>query len=190
MELLNNNKEQANGGNSMNNDFGVGDILTGRGLGLGGFGYGGCNAGYGSPYANLATIQHGIANVSQNVEDQADCTRQIVAAQVNSVDKSLTNLERNNSFQRICDDIQRLNNQRGQDMLYLQTQMSNMAAENAKCCCDTKLLIKDTTIENLRSEQQVSQTSSIISAIQCGNQALMTGLQQVIAACAPKCCPT
>lgn len=128
----------------------------GYGYGMGGEGaYGGCFG----PYANASTIQHGIADAKQAGEDQADCTRAVVGAQIISTDKSLENLERNNSFNRICDRLGANEAERGRDNLQLFRELADARAEAAKCCCETQ---KELLKMQLESQKCCCETQKLI----------------------------
>lgn len=169
MELLNNNSKE-NGGNGMNgvNDFGVSDILTGRGLGLGGFGYGygnmgvGCNAGYGSPYANLATIQHGINHAEISSHNDATCNREVYTQGLNNALGRLdqlqadnkfenTNTNMSNGFNRICDKLVADNTSNlirsAENNLNMFREMASIRAEAKDCCCETQKAIAEAAKE-------------------------------------------
>ncbi len=66
-------------------------LRAGNGYNRGGEGGGGmyCNS-----FANQSSIQHGIANMSQKVEDQADCTRMLNKLGLDSVSASFENQTR------------------------------------------------------------------------------------------------
>lgn len=138
-------------------DAGVLALLadTARAGNRGGFGgWGGEGGGGGflaaSAIANGTAENAKIDGVSQKVEDQADCTRGVLASDIAGVNQSFENLTRANEFNRVCDrlaqnDIRNTDNQfraelRTNDrLLALQAEMNANAREAAKCCCDTKL---------------------------------------------------
>jgi len=185
MELSSNqsnqNYEKENG--KMENNFGVNDIITGRGLGVGGFGYGvGSYPGYGqfaSPSANAVRL-----------EKNADIT--------NEQNKcNLLMLDQAEESRRFCDlnsnifQSELRTNDRLRD---IEREISANARAAAECCCETKLLIKDTTIDNLRSEAATANKDSILQAMNTQTNSLscaINSLGQVVQnICAPRCCPT
>ena len=204
MEL---NSKENNGGNSM--DYGqtnLNDIIGLRGVGVGlGYGYGaGSYPGYGqfaSPSSNAVRLDRN----AQYIENQADCTREVLSADIAGVRQSFENLARDNQFAAItkavsdghCQINNNINNSefRNIDRISnIEREMAANARAAAECCCDTKLLIKDTTIDNLRAEAATANKDSILSAMNSQTNALscaINSLGQIVQnICAPRCCPT
>lgn len=163
---------------TMANDFGTQDIITGRGLGVGGFGYG---DGYG-PFASPATNAIRLNRNNQRVEDQGDHTREVMGLNLDRISDQNAEtrelLRANGLSDRLRDiDMRIADNARNMD----------------NCCCETKLLIKDTTIDNLRSEAATNNKNEVLNAMNSQTTALtcaINSLGQVVQSiCAPACCP-
>jgi len=194
VEINNNN---SNGGNGMDgtNTFGISDILLGRGLGLGYGGLGGVfgggypmgmgigvNAGYGAPYANLATIQHGINHSEVSAHNDAVCNREVYSQGLNNALGRLDQLQVDNKFEntntnmaagftRICDRLNTDNTNniimQGNNMLQLTRELAAVRAEAAaqscsiekemlKCCCETQKMIVS---ENAATRELINQNT-------------------------------
>jgi len=164
MELNN-----TNGGVNNMNDFGVSDILTGRVLGLGGFGYGygnnigmNCSAGYGSPYANLASIQHSVGHAENTAHNDSTCNREVYSQGLENALGRLdqlqadnkfenTNTNMSNGFNRLCDKTEFNNTnsiiRQAEMNLNLFREMAAIRAEGKDCCCETQKAIADAAKE-------------------------------------------
>lgn len=124
-----------------NNGFGTNDILTGRGLGLYGFGGGyGMDLGYGNSVLAAGAHADGTALASkiecnqmsnvaslERISSQNEETRRILQGE------ALTNLISGNALQDAI-----LN---GQENVALADRLSKISAESAACCCETQKLI-------------------------------------------------
>lgn len=110
----------------------------GYGIGMGG-GEGGGYGYSGGLFANHSSIQHGIANTTQAVENQADCTREVLKASMDSNGRAFDAATIQTSFTRICDRIAGMEAQTARDMLQLTRDGNDARAEAAKCCCDVKV---------------------------------------------------
>ena len=125
------------GENTMENDFGTQDIITGRGLNVGGFGYG-QGAGYGqfaSPSANAIRV-----NRNEGViRDTSKCTQDTLSANLDRI--SAQNFEgRFNSAITSLRDSQFQGELRTSDKLCAITAQINADARAAaECCCAVKL---------------------------------------------------
>jgi hypothetical protein len=137
----------------MENGFGTADILTGRGLGLGGFGgynYGGQFADFGSNAVRLnrnegvtrdaakCTQDTLVANLAR-VSDQAEEGRR--TAQNTAILTAITNSEFRTSdrLNGITDGMFQAELRNGDRLRDIERQAAAQAAINAQCCCDLKL---------------------------------------------------
>lgn len=113
---------------------------NGGGCGTGGqwFGSGCCVPG--APYADMATIQHGLC-----------CNRDLYQVGNRAVLDNQETIQRSNGTDRICDKLGEQNNVMGQNMLQLSGVMADGRAESAagfssvllelcKCCKDGQIL--------------------------------------------------
>lgn len=220
MELLNNNQEKVNGGSNMdsNNTFGISDILLGRGLGLGYGGMGGVfgggypmgmgigvNAGYGSPYANLATVQHGIQHAETSAHNDATCNREVYSQGLNNALGRLdqlqndnkfesTNTNMTNGFNRICDKITADNTSNlirsAENNLNLFREIAAIRAESAqqtcniekemlKCCCEQQKV----TMQEAATTRELINQNTIRAAVDANNvSATVNGIGQLMSA--------
>ena len=163
----------------MDNGFGTNDILTGRGLGLYGFG----GYGNGNDYLSAAAHADGTALAAkvdcgqdaamaalERTSGQNEETRRILQGE------ALTNLISSNALENAI-----LN---GQQNVALADRFAKLAADQAACCCETqKLIITDgaatrdlinaralqDTQRDLDRALQDNQTQQIIAAIAAGN---------------------
>lgn len=184
------NKVNEKGENVMAEDFGTQDIITGRGLGIGGFGYG---QGYG-PFASPGMNAVRLDRNSQMTENQADCTREVLSTDIAGVRQSFENLTRDNQFSAITKSVNDSEFRNIDRFSNIERELNANARAAAECCCDTKLLIKDTTIDNLRAEAATNNKNEILNAMAGQTNALscaINSLNQVVQnICAPKCCPS
>ncbi|MEE9573501.1 MAG: hypothetical protein V3W20_10665 [Candidatus Neomarinimicrobiota bacterium] len=104
----------------------------------GGYGEGGGYSGYGQ-YANHSSIQHGLANVSQNVEDQNDCTRLVLGAGMQGISGAFENAERSRQFNELKDGQFRLELRNSDKVDALAAVVNQNAKDAAACCCELKL---------------------------------------------------
>lgn len=155
------------GENTMEGRTNIDDFLTVRGFGGGyggymGGGYG-PSAGIGASYAGLGSIQHGI-----------ECNRDIYQSGNQTVLTGIENLERANSFNRLCDKLSDQNTVIGQNMLQLTRDQNDARAEAAKCCCDIKVQaandkaelkadIKELEVSRLKDELSKARDANNIS---------------------------
>lgn len=119
------------------NDIALGSLLTGGS----GYRYGGAwGGGYpGSPFADFGSNAVRINATKQSVEDQADCTREVLSLQNSATRDSFENIQRSNQFASIKDgqfqsELRTNDRLRDLEMLMIQN-----AKDAAKCCCDAKL---------------------------------------------------
>ncbi len=172
---------------------------AGRGGWGGGYGEGGY--GFGGPYANMSSIQHGIANTAQMGENQADATREIIGQQVDSAGASFENLTRANEFAsvnkgvadavgRICDRLTsiELNNLRESADLARQiaaccceTQKGLLQAQldAQKCCCETQKLV---VAENAATRELINQNTIRAAVDQNNISSTVAGINAAAAA--------
>jgi len=158
----------------MENGFGTQDIITGRGLGVGGFGYGyGMDMTCGN--SGLAADAH--AN-GTGLNARVECNGRSQAAQLDRL--SSQNEETRRLLQ--MDDIKsnmfafQLSNSRD---------LADMAAVNAQCCCDTKILV----IEENSKTRELINARALNDTQRDLDRALQSGqTQTIIAACG--CTPT
>ena len=157
-----------------------------------GYGYGGGYAPFAGPGSNAVRINRNaeLTKLSlDRVSDQNEETRRNLG-EARIFDTVVT------GDNRICDSIAAQNNAMGQNMLQLTRELAAVRAEAAECCCETKLLIKDTTIDNLRAEAATNNKNEILNAmagqtnaLNCAIQSLNQTVQNI---CAPRCptpCP-
>ena len=127
------------GGNSFTWIFG---LLVLLGLFNGGFGGFGGNAALG--YENLATsneVQRGFDN--QNLQAQ---TRDILAAVNAGTAQSVA--ATNQTFHDNLAAMQSMYNETARDIAGLAVGQANMLAKQNECCCETKMLIQQTSADN------------------------------------------
>lgn len=164
----------------MENGFGTNDIITGRGLGIGGFGYDGYMQAGNSMLAadahangtglNARVECNGAAQAAQldRLSDQNEETRRIL--QNDEVRKDISDFR----LQGAITD--------GQQNVALADRLCAMSAASAKCCCDTQLLIekrysdlaaqaerldKESVLRDLDNRDRQLQTQTIIAACKC-----------------------
>lgn len=165
-----------------NMGFGTSDILTGRGLGLygfGGYGYGNLEAGNSALAASAHADGTGIGRT-------VECNGRSQAAQLDRLsaqNEETRRILQNDASRGDLADF-RLQNAilNGQNNVALCDRFATLEAANAKCCCDTQLLITKENAEtreliNSRALQdtqrdldrclQESQTAQIIAACHC-----------------------
>jgi len=169
--------------------FGAEQILTGRGLGLFGFGgggYGGYGGGYGNLGAGNSFLAAGAHADGTGIGRMVECNGNAQAAQLDSLSRQNEETRRILQNDEVRKDISdfRLQNAvlDGQKDLNFADRLAAMSATNAKCCCDTQLLIvkeNSETRELINSRAlldtqrdldrclQESQTSQIIAACKC-----------------------
>lgn len=171
-----------------------------RSGGYGGEGYGGGYGYHGTPFANTATIQHGIDNLGQKTEAQADCTREVLTAKNDQTFAALENLERANSFNRICDRLNQIDTQ-FRDNIFQQelrnsdrlrdierelnanqrensTRFCDMEKEMLKCCCETQNLIVS---ESAATRDLINQNTIRIAVDQNNISATVAGINSAAA---------
>lgn len=119
--------------------FGTQDIITGRGLGIGGFGYGGYMQAGNSALAasahadgtglgkSIECNSHSLEAGLNRVSDQNEETRRIL--QNDEIRKDISDFR-----------ISELNSS-AQNNLFIAGKLADMSAANAKCCCETQLLV-------------------------------------------------
>lgn len=133
-------------------EIAVGSLLAG-GRGYGGYGGGGAWGGYGGGYGPFASPGANAVRLNRNaqfIENQADCTREVLGRAIDSNSNSFENLTRQNQFDRLCDRIsegamdnrdqifrQELRN--GDRLRDIEREMNANARIAADCCCDLKL---------------------------------------------------
>lgn len=132
------------------NNMGRGGYGGGYGGGAWGSGVGG---GCGVPYANLASIQHGLDYNAQKTEDSNDCNRAVFGQAIDSMSGKLEGLQRDNQFTatnksisdgnaRVCDRLNQIEVtdlvKRGDDNLNMFRELAAIRAENKDCCCETQ----------------------------------------------------
>ena len=132
--------------NSMDNtgslnatEIAVGSLLAGnRGYGYGGawdghHGYGG-HGNFASPSANAVRLNRN----AQQIENQADCTREVLGNSMDNNARAFNQAENNRSFQRVCDNITASEFRTGDRLRDLEREINANAREAAQCCCDTQ----------------------------------------------------
>lgn len=162
--------------NNMGRGFGYG----GYGGGAWGAGYGGHGGGYGvwaSPSANAVRINRN----AQQIEDQADCTREVLGQQMDNTARAFDAATRANEFSRVCDNLNALDRRNSDDSfraeLRLSDRLADLAAAQAKCCCDTQLSFKDVALEQqkcccdtqLRMSEMEARMTAEIKAVESRN---------------------
>jgi len=128
----------------MENGFGTNDIITGRGLGIGGFGYGGYGSGGYLQAGNSVLAANAHAD-GTGVGKMVECNGNAQSAQLDRLsgqNEETRRILQNDETRKDIADL-RLQNAvtSGQKDLFFSDKLSTMAAANAKCCCDTQLLI-------------------------------------------------
>jgi hypothetical protein len=140
--------------NSLNaTEIAIGSLLAGRGgYGYGGGGaWGGGDTGYGpwaSPSANAVRLNRN----AQQVENQADCTRELLSTQNQGIRDNFESITRGNQFNNVID-CQFRGELRTSDLINANNlnQLRNNAElrqQIADCCCDNKTLILETQLKN------------------------------------------
>jgi len=180
----NSNYNNQSGGNQMDNtsslnatEIAVGGLLAG-GYGRGGYGYGGGGGAWGggwggggfgpwaSPSANAVRLNRN----AQQIENQADCTRDMIQAGNIGTLQAFENATRDRQFTDLRD---------GQFRAELRTadkldaQQINALRDNADirqqladCCCDNKVLNLEA---QLRNQECCCETQKQILALEAGN---------------------
>jgi len=208
----NNNQEKLHKENDdMNGGVGTDQAATlalladtaraGRGWGYGHGGEGGY--GCGSPFANVSTIQHGLRNNRQSIEDQADCTREVLGLGLDRLTNCFESAERARQFNGVTDQLFRTELRNGDRLRDVERDIAANAKEAAKCCCETqKEIIRLEASNNLKfadlSKQQAVDTGAInaqLSAInakidankEIGELRAQLQTQQIFATCGCGC---
>jgi len=124
----------------MENGFGVNDIVTGRGLGIGGFGYGG-----GYLQAGNSALAAGAHADGTGLGRTVECNGRSQAAQLDRLsdqNEETRRILQNDAVKKEIADfrIAEVTNN-GQRDIFFAERFSDLAAANAKCCCDTQLLV-------------------------------------------------
>lgn len=168
----------------MENGFGTNDIITGRGLGIGGFGYGG----YGTDLmAGNSVLAAGAHADGTGLGKTVECIGNAQAAQLDRLSSQNEETRRILQNDEVRKDISDFRLQTaitdGQQNVALADRLAVMSAANAKCCCDTQLLVVKENSEtreliNARALQDTQrdldrclserQTQTIIAACGCG----------------------
>ena len=129
------------------NSFGTQDIITGRGLGIGGFGYP-YGAGYGafaSPGSNAVRLDRN----AQNIEDQADCTRSVLGLGLDRISDQAEESRRQAQFTAITNAVQNQEIRTADRLRDIEREIAANARTAAECCCELKL-------ENCQSESRLT----------------------------------
>lgn len=121
-----------NGGSINPNDVATLSLLR-PGYGLYGGGYGA------GSYASVGSVQHGIANNNQAIENQADCTREVLGNNMDNNARAFESANVQRQFERVCDRISQGELRNGDRLRDIEREMSANAREAAKCCCEAKL---------------------------------------------------
>lgn len=124
-------------------EIAVGSLLaSNRGGGYGGGGGGAWGGGYGghAPFAGPGSNAVRLDRNAQFIENQADCTREVLKADLNGVRDNFENLLRANDFNAVRD-----GQFRGE--LRLSDRMRDLEKAQAECCCATQLAFKDSALE-------------------------------------------
>lgn len=170
----------------MENGFGTNDILTGRGLGLYGFGGYGNGYGLGNLEAGNSVLAAGSHADGTAIAAKVDCGQDEARASLDRISsqneetrrilqgEALTSLISSNALQNAI-----LN---GQENVAMCDRFGKLAADNAACCCETQKLIlaeSNTTRELINSRalqdtqraldtaERTMQTERIIAAMKC-----------------------
>lgn len=165
----------------MDNDFGTNDIITGRGLGIGGFGYG-----TGMTYGNSVLAADAHAN-GTGVAKMVECNAISNAASLDRIsaqNEETRRILQGDELKKIVTDGQLQDAiLGGQDKVALCDRFNALSKENAACCCETqKLVISENSktrelinaqalktaereIDVLRGQ---ANTQEIINALCCG----------------------
>lgn len=162
-----------------NGGFGANDIITGRGLGIAGFGYPGY--GYGGSYGSFATPAANAVRLNRNEDvtrDQNMCTREVISSDVEGFRNTLDALGRANADattrKEISDGFGVVNDRflqdavlggqnrveaariAGDNRVELADRLADMRAESAKCCCETqKLIIQENSATREKMDQNL-----------------------------------
>lgn len=123
----------------------------GGGIGVGAGGYDG--------YGNVGNAVRLDRN-AQQVEDQADATRNFIAAGAAGISGAFENAERSRQFTAIRDGQFQSELRTNDRLLALQAEMNVNAKAAAACCCELKL-------ENCKN------TSTILAAVNAGDQKIL-----------------
>ena len=164
----------------------LGDVLAYRGslAGPGGAGMYGAGLNYGNQ--TLAAEAHADGTA---VKEAIDCNaKQNVAGMINIMDR-FEDGRRADSTNRIADKITTLDRDVANNRTEVIQALADVKADAAKCCCDMKILIKDNTIDALKSDlakcQNDSQTTILANLINNQNQTMaqMTAMLATIVQC-------
>jgi hypothetical protein len=127
------------------NEIAVGSLLAGRmnggGYGGGGGAWGGGGRGgygmYGSPGMNAVRIDRN----AQEIENQADHTRDQIHEAAHTIENSFENATRSSEFGAIKDGQFRAELRQTDRARDLAMALSDISAATAKCCCETQASI-------------------------------------------------
>jgi len=180
----------------MENGFGANDIITGRGLGIGGFGYGGYGMNLGTGNSVLAASAHADGT---GIGKMVECNGNAQAAQLDRLsgqNEETRRIIQNDETRKDIADF-RLQNAilDGQNNVALCDRFATLSAANAKCCCDTQLLVvKENSATRELVVKENSETRELVNAraLQDTQRDLDRCLQEkqtqtIIATCCPPC---
>ncbi len=134
-------------------EIAVGSLLAGRGGYGGGYGgawgegYNGCGP-WATPSANAVRINRN----SQEIENQADCTREVLGAGLRSIDNNFENAERARQFTDVRSGQFQSELRTNDRIRDLENRMIENATAAAKCCCETQLGFKDVALDQQKAE--------------------------------------
>jgi len=165
--------------------FGTNDIITGRGLGIGGFGYGGYGGYMQTGNSVLAANAHADGT---GLGKTVECSGRAQAAQLDrlsSQNEESRRILQNDAIKKDITDFQLQSVvTSGQKDLFFAGKLADMSTANAKCCCDTQLLVvkENSATRELINARALDSTQRDLDRCLQEKQT-----QTIIAACCPAC---
>lgn len=100
---------------------------------------------------------------AQEIENQADCTREVLSKSIDASTQAFENLTRQSQFNRLCDRLTDSEFRNGDRLRDLDREIQANAREAAKCCCETQKQIAQ--VEAKLSLQACEDKAQIIAEI-------------------------
>lgn len=163
-----------NGGTYNMNRTNIDDFLTVRGFG--GYGYGGGGYGGGGYGGHGGILREDAHADGTGRGESIKANRHAIYEGHNLLSREHSEIERNAQFHQLFEQI--ANSNMGNERRFgdLQKQLCDNALEAARCCCENREkigavessltgLIKDTTIENLKSDKADNHNTAVLAAL-------------------------
>lgn len=113
-------------------------LLWARGANIGGYGYGN-GYGYGGDFANASANAIRLDRNAQQVENQADCTREVLSKSMDNNARAFDMATNSDAFTRVCDKITNSEFRTADRLRDIEREMNANARTAADCCCDLKV---------------------------------------------------